>query len=94
MDKRRWTTLLLLFWLTMLTAMAQGSREITGIVVDDQAVPLIGATITNVKGPADRETFTAITDANGHFKLALSNDNPIITSGWGKIVDMTCLDAE
>ena len=74
MDKRRWTTLLLLFWLTMLTAMAQGSREITGIVVDDQDEPLIGATITNVKGPADRETFIAITDANGHFKLAISND--------------------
>ena len=65
---------MLLFWLTMLTAMAQGSREITGIVVDDEGEPLIGATITNVKGPGSRETFTAITDANGHFKLALSND--------------------
>jgi len=50
-----------------------GSREITGIVVDDLGEPLIGATITNVKNRDDRETFTAITDVNGHFKLTLSN---------------------
>ena len=49
-----------------------GSREITGMVVDDQGEPLIGATVTNVKNAGDRETFTAITDVNGHFKLTLS----------------------
>lgn len=51
-----------------------GTREITGIVVDELGEPLPGATVTNVKGPNDRETFTAITDMNGHFKLTLSRD--------------------
>ena len=49
-----------------------GSREITGMVIDDLGEPLIGATVTNVKNAGDRETFTAITDVNGHFKLTLS----------------------
>ena len=48
-----------------------GSREITGMVID-LGEPLIGATVTNVKNAGDRETFTAITDVNGHFKLTLS----------------------
>ncbi len=67
MDKKRWTTSLLLLLLMALPALAQGggSREITGIVVDELGEPLIGAP-----------------------------DNPVITTGWGKIVDMTCLDAE
>ena len=51
-----------------------GTREISGIVVDEHGEPLPGATITNVKGPGDRETFTAVTDLQGHFKLALSRD--------------------
>ena len=51
-----------------------GNRDITGMVVDDQGEPLIGATITNVKNAGDRESFTAITDVNGHFKLTLSGD--------------------
>ena len=51
-----------------------GNRDITGMVVDDLGEPLIGATVTNVKNTGDRETFTAITDVNGHFKLTLSGD--------------------
>ena len=76
MDKKRWTTLLLLLLLMSLPALAQGggSREITGIVVDELGEPLIGATVTNVRNRGDRETFTAITDVNGHFKLTLSRD--------------------
>ncbi|MCR5131661.1 MAG: SusC/RagA family TonB-linked outer membrane protein [Prevotella sp.] len=51
-----------------------GSRVITGIVVDELGEPLIGATVTNVRNTGNRETFTAITDVNGHFKLTLSSD--------------------
>ena len=51
-----------------------GNREITGMVVDDQGEPLIGATVTNVKDLGNLESFTAITDVNGHFKLTLSGD--------------------
>lgn len=50
------------------------SRNITGIVRDEQGEPLPGATITNVKGRDDRETFAVITDVNGHFKLTLSDE--------------------
>ena len=50
------------------------NRDISGIVVDEQGEPLPGATITNVKGKGDRETFAVVTDANGHFKLTLSGD--------------------
>ena len=53
---------------------AAGNRDITGIVVDEQGEPLPGATITNVKGRNDRETFAVVTDVNGHFKLTLSSD--------------------
>lgn len=51
-----------------------GNREIMGIVVDETGEPLIGATVTNVKSGGNRETFTTITDVNGHFKLTLSGD--------------------
>ena len=64
--------------LVTISLMREGSRgtnrDITGIVVDEQGEPLPGATITNVKGRNDRETFAVITDANGHFKLTLSSD--------------------
>ena len=50
------------------------NRDITGIVRDEQGEPLPGATITNVKGRSDRETFAVITDINGHFKLTVSDD--------------------
>ena len=52
----------------------KGNRDITGIVMDEQGEPLPGATITNVKGRNDRETFAVVTDVNGHFKLTLSGD--------------------
>ena len=76
MNKKRWTTLLLLFCMTVLTALAQQSRnrDIVGMVVDEQGEPLPGATVTNVKGRGDRETFAVVTDVNGHFKLTLSGD--------------------
>ena len=51
-----------------------GNRDIFGIVRDDTGEPLPGATITNVKGKQDRETFAVVTDVNGHFKLTLSSD--------------------
>ena len=51
-----------------------GNRDITGIVTDDQGEPLPGATVTNVQQKGERETFIAITDMNGHFKLTLSRD--------------------
>lgn len=51
-----------------------GNRDIYGIVRDDTGEPLPGATITNVKGKQDRETFAVVTDVNGHFKLTLSSD--------------------
>ena len=64
--------------LVTISLMREGSRgtnrDITGIVVDEQGEPLPGATITNVKGRNDRETFAVITDANGHFKLMLLSD--------------------
>ena len=64
--------------LVTISLMREGSRgtnrDITGIVVDEQGEPLPGATITNVKGRNDRETFAVITDANGHFKLTLLSD--------------------
>ena len=49
-----------------------GNRDITGIVTDDLGEPLPGATVTNVQQKGERETFIAITDMNGHFKLTLS----------------------
>ena len=51
-----------------------GNRDITGIVTDDLGEPLPGATVTNVQQKGERETFIAITDMNGHFKLTLSRD--------------------
>ena len=51
-----------------------GNRDITGIVTDEQGEPLPGATVTNVQQKGERETFIAITDMNGHFKLTLSRD--------------------
>ncbi len=51
-----------------------GNRDITGIVRDELGEPLPGATITNVQQKGERETFIAITDMNGHFKLTLSRD--------------------
>ncbi len=49
-------------------------REVFGIVLDEQGEPLPGVTITNVKGSSDRETFTVITDENGHFGLTLGSE--------------------
>lgn len=51
-----------------------GNREISGIIRDERGEPLPGATITNVKEKGGRETFIAITDLNGHFKLTLGSD--------------------
>ena len=51
-----------------------GNRDITGIVTDELGEPLPGATVTNVQQKGERETFIAITDMNGHFKLTLSRD--------------------
>lgn len=51
-----------------------GNRDITGIVTDDLGEPLPGATVTNVQQKGERDTFIAITDMNGHFKLTLSRD--------------------
>ncbi len=50
------------------------NRDINGIVLDENGEPLPGATITNVKGTNDRETFVVVTDINGHFKLTVSKD--------------------
>ena len=51
-----------------------GNRDISGIVVDELGEPLPGATVTNVKGTQDRETFAVVTDINGHFKLTLNGN--------------------
>lgn len=50
------------------------NRDINGIVLDENGEPLPGATITNIKGANDRETFVVVTDVNGHFKLTVSKD--------------------
>ena len=49
-------------------------REISGIVRDELGEPLPGATVTNVKEKNGRETFVAITDLNGHFKLTIGSE--------------------
>ena len=51
-----------------------GTREISGVVVDEQGEPLPGATVQNVKAAGDRETYAVVTDVNGHFSLTLSNN--------------------
>lgn len=58
------------------------SREITGIVVDDTGEPLAGATITSVGEDGNRATTMMVWLAQ-----------PVRT-GWGKIIDMTNIDAE
>ena len=84
MDRKRWTTLLLLLVMAVLPALAQNkgtttnvrqnNRDISGIVRDEFGEPLPGATVTNVKGKTDRETFAVVTDVSGHFKLTISGD--------------------
>jgi TonB-linked SusC/RagA family outer membrane protein len=57
-----------------LSASAQAlSREVFGIVEDENGEPLPGATVTSVGDQESKETSTVITDVHGHFKLSLSS---------------------
>lgn len=54
------------------------SREILGIVLDEQGEPLAGATVTSVGEDGNRATTTIVTDVNGHFMMSLSEDTHAI----------------
>lgn len=50
------------------------SREVTGMVKDENGEPLPGATVTCLGGSGGRESSTVVTDMNGHFKLSAAGD--------------------
>ena len=69
-DRRKWLLtrfLFLLIFLCSTSVFAQNNHTIKGVVVDDQQVPVIGATIVLKDNPS----IGAVTDANGEFSLGI-----------------------
>ena len=56
------------------TGMRSLSREVIGMVKDENGDPLPGATVTCLGGSGGRESSTVVTDINGHFKLSAASD--------------------
>lgn len=71
MKEKRILLVFILLSLFTITVMAQNlSREITGVVTDDQGEPLPGATVTAVQPAGSRQISSVVTDVNGQFKLS------------------------
>ncbi len=61
----------------MSATLALAQRTVTGMVKDDQGLPLIGATVL-VKGTSTG----AVTDINGNFSVKVPDDNAMLVVSY------------